>query len=310
MATSPLPGVRRPAGSARRRWFARHREWIDGWLFFSPWLLGFLAFTLLPMAYSIYLIFLDWDLITPPKPAGFTNLTALVHDPLLGLSLFNTAYYTVLSVPLQLLVALLLALALNRGLHGRRLFRTIYYIPSIVPAVALAVVWVEVLNPTYGLLNTVLDWLHLPGQSWLLYPGSARFAFVFISLWNIGGQMVIFLAGLQGVPESLLEAASVDGAGRWHKFRHVTLPLITPTLFFNLVIGLVASFQVFTQAFVMTGGGPQNSTLFLVLYIYQTAFQSFQMGYAATLAWLLFGIVGLLTLLQFRLSRRWVFYEV
>jgi multiple sugar transport system permease protein len=295
----------------RRRWGGlNRREWIDGWLFFSPWLLGFLAFTFIPMGYSIYLIFLHWNLITPPTPAGLDNIKALFQDPLVPLSLYDTAFYTILGVPLQLTVALLLALALNAGLRGTRAFRTIFYIPSIVPAVAMAVVWVEVLNPVYGLLNTVLEWLHLPGQSWLLFPTSARFAFVFISLWQVGGQMVIFLAGLQGVPETLLDAAAVDGATKWQRFWRITLPMLSSTLFFNLVIGIIASFQVFTQAYVMTNGGPENATLFFVLYIYAMGFQSFQMGYAATLAWLLFGIIGLFTLVQFRLAGRWVFYEV
>ncbi len=308
MAATPS-SIARAQRPNRGRWIWR-REWIDGWLFFSPWLLGFLVFTLIPMGYSIYLIFLNWDLITPPTWAGWGNITALFHDPLLPVSLYATAFYTLLGVPLQLIVALLLALVLNLSLRGTRFFRTIFYIPSIVPAVAMAVVWIEVLNPTYGLLNTVLDWLHVPGQSWLLFPTSARFAFVFISLWTVGGQMVIFLAGLQGVPESLLEAAAMDGANKLRKFWHITLPMLSPTLFFNLVIGLIASFQVFTQAYVMTGGGPENATQFLVLYIYATGFQSFQMGYAATLAWLLFCIIGLFTVVQFKLAGRWVFYEV
>ena len=310
MATATTPGSLSQVTRPKRGRGRRRREWLDGWLFFSPWLLGFLAFTLIPMAYSIYLVFLNWNLITPPTPAGLDNLKALFHDSLLPISLFDTAYYTLLGVPLQLLVALLLALILNMALRGTRLFRTIFYIPSIVPAVAMAVVWIEVLNPTYGLLNTVLEWLHLPGQNWLLFPDSTRAAFVFISLWTVGGQMVIFLAGLQGVPDTLLEAASIDGAGTLRKFWHITMPMLSSTLFFNLVIGLIASFQVFTQAYVLTNGGPENATLFVVLYIYSTAFQSFQMGYAATLAWLLFCIIGIFTLVQFWLAGRWVFYEV
>ncbi len=294
--------MRRPSGVVVR-------EWVEGWLFFSPWLLGFVAFVAFPMAYSVYLVFLDWNLLSPPEWVGLGNLARLVEDELFWVSLYDTAYYTFLGVPLQILVALLLALALNQPLRAVRLYRTVFYLPSVTPAVALAIVWLELLNPSFGLVNKLFALLALPEQKWLLFPASARAVFVGMSLWHVGGQMIIFLAGLQGVPQSLYEAASVDGAGPWHRFWHITIPMLSPSFFFNLTMGIIGSFQVFTTAFVMTNGGPENATLFMVLYIYHNAFRAFRMGYAATLAWVLFAIIAVFTLLQFRLARRWVYYE-
>jgi multiple sugar transport system permease protein len=248
--------------------------------------------------------------MNPPKWVGVENFQKLASDELVGVSLYATSYYTFLAVPLQIAVALLLALALNRQLRGIRLFRAIFYIPSIVPAIAMAVTWVQIFNPTYGILNTAIRLVGLPEQRWLLFPDSTRNVFVLISLWTIGGQIIIFLAGLNGIPQSLYEAATTDGATSWQRFWHITLPLLSPTTFFNLIVGVIASFQVFTQAFVLTKGGPQNATLFFVLYIYDTGFVQFQMGYAAVLSWSLFLIILFFTIVQFRLAGRWVYYEV
>jgi multiple sugar transport system permease protein len=293
----------------RRRSGLLAHEHRDGWIFFLPWLIGFLWFTLGPMLYSIYLLFVDWNFMSPPKWVGLGNFAALAQDTLVRTSLFDTTYFTLIAVPLQLIVALALALALNEPLRGIRVFRTIFYLPSIVPAIAMAVTWLQILNPAYGILNSVFQALHIPPQSWLLFPASARNVFILMSLWNVGGQTIIFLAGLNGVPQSLYEASSVDGARGWDQFWHITLPLISPSLFFNLVIGVIATFQVFTQAYVMTNGGPENATLFAVLYIYQTAFVNFQMGYASVLSWCLCLIIVFFTVMQFRLASRWVYYE-
>lgn len=249
-------------------------------------------------------------MITPPQFIGLDNVRQLFADPLLATSLWNTAYFTFVSVPLQLILALSLAIALNQGLRGESFYRVVFYVPSITPAVASAVVWMQIFNPEYGVLNNILHIFHIPPVKWLFEPALAKPSFIFMSLWTIGPQMIIFLAGLQNIPKSLLEAAHIDGAGAWARFRFVVIPLLSPTIFFNLIIGIIGSFQVFTSSFIMTKGGPQNATLFLVLYIYENGFQWFKMGYAATISWFLFTIVLLFTLLQLKLAGSWVHYEV
>jgi len=250
-----------------------------------------------------------WDLLSRPAFAGTENLRKMLDDPLVGLSLFNTAFYTFLGVPIHLAIALLLALALNARLNGIALYRTAFYLPSVTPAVASAVIWIQILHNDYGILNALLTGLGLPALRWLTDPNLAKPAFILMTCWTIGPQMIIFLAGLQGVPEALHEAAQIDGATAWQRFWAVTLPMLSPVIFFNLVIGIIGSFQIFTAAFVMTGGGPVNATLFAVLYIYRNGFQYFSMGYAATLAWMLFLIILVFTFIQFRLARQWVHYE-
>lgn len=298
------PLIRR-SGRSRRWW----RILIAGYLFVLPWILGFLIFTAGPMIASIVIAFMKWEVITTPEFVGVQNFTDLVRDPLFATSLYNTAFYTLIAVPLQLIVALLTAMLLNNKVRGIALYRTIYYLPSVTPVVASAMLWLWIFNPEFGLANALLDKLGLPKQLWLLDPNWAKPAFIFMSLWGIGGTMVIFLAGLQGVPAELYEAASIDGANSRQRFWQITLPMLTPVIFFNLLIGLIDSFQIFSSAYIMTDGGPQNRTLFYVLYLYRNGFKYFQMGYASALAWVLFIIVLLFTLLQFRLSKRWVYYE-
>ena len=292
-------GCRRRAGAISR----------DGLLFTSPFLLGVLLLWVGPMLYSLYLVTQDWNLITPAKYIGLGNFERLLSDPLVGKSLGNTAYYTFIGVPLQLVVAFALALMLHQNVRGQSLYRTVYYLPSITPAVAFAVVWVQILNPEFGVLNSLLGMVGLKPIKWLFDPTWSKPAFILISLWLTGFQMVIFLAGLQGVPKELHEVASIDGANRWQRFWNVTIPIISPVIFFNLIVGIIGSFQIFTLAFIMTKGGPQDSTLFLVLYLYRNAFEYFKMGYAATLAWLLFLIIMVFTAIQFIFANRWVYYE-
>jgi multiple sugar transport system permease protein len=203
----------------------------------------------------------------------------------------------------------LLAVALNTKIHGTRLYRTLYYIPSLTPVVASSVLWIWFFNPNYGIANAFLKLFGLPPQMWFLDIQLAKPTFVLISLWGVGSSMIIILAGLQGVPQELYEAAEIDGANLLHRFRNVTLPLITPVIFFNLILGIINSFQVFTSAFIITQGGPYNATLFYFLYLYRNAFQYFKMGYASALAWLLFFIILAFTMVQVRLSDRWVYYE-
>jgi multiple sugar transport system permease protein len=293
----------------KRRSGVQRAEWRDGLIFASPFILGVLIFWVGPMLYSLFLVTQDWDMLQPPKFIGLGNLKAILGDPLVSKTLINTAYYTFLGVPIQLALALLLAVALNVNMRGRSWYRTIFYLPAITPAIAAAVVWTQIFNADFGVLNNLLRSVGLHGVKWLFDPPYAKPAFILMSLWAIGPQMVIFLAGLQNIPAELLEAAEMDGASSWQRFWSITLPILSPVIFFNLVIGIVASFQVFTNAFVMTNGGPQNATLFMVLYIYLNGFRLFKMGYAASLSWMLFCIIMIFTAIQFRISGRWVYYE-
>jgi ABC-type sugar transport system permease subunit len=302
-------GAARRAGSPAVRMGWRRWEWVEGYLFLSPWLVGFFVWTLGPMVFSAGLVFTHWELLTPIRWAGTENLARLAQDRLFLTSLYNTAYFTFLSVPLQLALALAAAMALNLPFRGVRLYRAAFYVPSITPQVASVILWVWIFNPEFGLANTVVRSVGLPSQLWMLDPQLVKPVFVLMSLWVIGNQMIVFLAGLQGVPESLLEAAAIDGATAWDRARHVVLPMISPVIFFNLIIGIIGSFQVFTTAYIATSGGPNNASLFYVLYLYQNAFQFLRMGYASALAWLLFLIILGFTLVQFRLSNVWVHYD-
>lgn len=286
------------------------REAVDGWLFITPWLLGFLFFTAGPMIGSAVISFLDWEILTPPTWVGLTNFRQMATDPLFRLSLYNTAYYTFIGVPIYLVAALLMALVLNLHLRGITFYRTIFFLPSLTPAVANALLWVWIFSPDFGLANYFLQTVGLPPQKWLFDVNLAKPSLILMGLWGIGSQMIIFLAGLQGISQTLYEAASIDGANEWRRFWSITLPMLSPTLFFNLVIGIIGSFQVFTTAYIATQGGPQNATLFYVLYLWRNGFDYFKMGYASALAWVLLLIVLALTMLQFGLARRLVYYEV
>ena len=288
---------------------AQRRDLRDGLLFTSPFIFGVLALWVGPMLYSLYLILHKWNMIAAPKFIGLGHFERMLNDPLVGKSLVNTAYYTFIGVPLQLLVAFSLAVMLNQRIRGLSVYRTVYYLPSITPAVAFAVVWIQILNPEFGVLNEVLGWLGLGPINWLFEPGWAKPALIIMSLWLTGFQMIIFLAGLQGVPQELQEAAEIDGANTWRRFINVTVPIISPIIFFNMIIGIIASFQVFTTVFIMTRGGPQDATRFFVLYLYDNAFEYFKMGYAASLAWILFLIIMAFTGIQFFFANRWVYYE-
>ncbi len=285
------------------------RDLRDGLLFSAPYVLGVVLLWLGPMLYSIYLILQDWTMITPPKYIALGNFQRMLADKYVGTALYNTAYYTFLGVPLQLIVAFALASLLNQEVKGLSAFRTLYYLPSITPAVASAVVWAQILNPQFGILNVILGWFGVRPIKWLFEPAYTKPAFILMSLWYAGPAMIIFLAGLQSVPREVKEAAQIDGASNWQRFWSITVPVVSPVIFFNLVMGIIGSFQVFTSSFIMTGGGPQNATLFMVLYIYRNAFQYFRMGYAAALAWVLFLIIMAFTVLQFAVAGRWVYYE-
>jgi multiple sugar transport system permease protein len=265
------------------------------------------------MIFSLALVFTQWRILSPPQFIGLDNVATMLGDKFVGLALVNTAYFTFIYVPLNLTVALGLAMLVNLHARGIGALRTFYYLPSVTPTVAYTALWIWILNADYGLINLLLRQVGIHGPRWLGDPTWAKPALILMSLWGFGSVALIFLAALQGVPETLYEAAALDGAGRWTKFRHVTLPMISPAILFNLVIGLINSFQIFTSAYVIaqggTPGGPANSTLFLVIYLYNAGFHDFQMGYASAIAWLIFIIVLVLTAVQFVSSRRWVHYE-
>jgi len=292
----------------KNRKFART---LEGYLFAAPWIVGFVTFTVFAMGFAIWMSFQKWNLLTPPEFVGLANYhRALFRDPLFWKCLYNTAYYAFVSVPLRILVALGLAVLLNQHVRGLPIFRAIFYLPSVVTGVATAMLWMLLLNPDVGGINFVLRRVGVQNPpGWLTDEAWAMPALILMSLWSVGSMMLIFLAGLQGVPDELQDAAHVDGAGAWHRFRHITLPLLTPAILFNLVISIIGAFQVFTQTFIMTGGGPADSTLTYVLYLYRNAFEQFKMGYASALAWILFFIILTLTALILRSTPFWVHYE-
>ena len=285
-----------------------HGRW--GMLFVSPWVLGFLVFTAGPMLTSLFLSFYVYDLHRLEYVGGENYRRLFTVDPVFLKSLRVTLIYAGLSVPLGVAASLGLAVLLNQKVRGQRLFRTLFYLPSLVPSIASAIVWGWMLNTDNGALNGFLGVFGVPPIAWLQDERYTLVAFVLLSLWGAGGgRMVIFLAGLQGVPESLLEAATLDGASPGRRFRSITLPLLSPVLFFNVVMGVIGAFQVFTSAYAMTGGGPNNASRFYALYLFQTAFEQFKLGKASAMAWVLFAILMVVTAVQFYGARRWVHYE-
>jgi len=295
----------------KRAWRGRRLgQAIEGYLFISPWIVGFLLFTAGPIAASLVLSFFQWSLIRPPRLIWFDNYVQMFsQDPLFWQSLKVTLTYVAAAVPLQLAFALFLAILLNQKVRLIPVFRTIFYMPSQVSAVAVAVIFLWIYHPELGLINDLLAKVGIKGPAWLISERWALPALIGMSLWSVGGAMIILLAGLQDIPPHLYEAAALDGAGEVAKFLHVTLPMLSPVIFFNLVLGIIGGFQYFAQAYVMTRGGPLNATLFYALYLYLNAFNFLKMGYAAALAWVLFIVIVAATILQLRLARHWVYYE-
>ena len=289
----------------------RRRQAIIGFLFVSPWIIGFLVFGLYPVGVSIYYSLCQYDVLRIPQFIGLRNFKQLLfHDNYFWLSIWNTAVYTVLRVPLSIIGSLLLAILVNNAIKGIKIFRTIYFIPSIVTGVVLSVLWLWMLNPEYGLINSFLAYFGIQGPLWLLDPNWSKPSMVLMSLWSIGGgRMLVFLAALQGIPNHLYEAVEIDGGGWWAKFKNITIPMLSPIIFLWTILEVIFSLQVFVEAYIMTKGGPLNSTLFYNLYLYNRAFEDFDMGYASALAWLLLLITLIVTLIQFKLSKKWVYYE-
>ncbi len=295
----------------------RSRGWLrtelTGLLFSSPAIIGLAAVMAYPVAASLYYSFCNYSVLKPPTWVGMANYERLLTDELFWTSLWNTLYFAAFSVPLGIIVAFLLALLLNVKVRGMTVYRTIFYIPSIVPMVASSVLWIWLFNPQYGAVNALLR--HVPGISdppgWLSDPAWAKPTIILWSIWGVGNTVVIFLAGLQGVPQALYEAAEVDGASPWQRTLSITVPYMTPYLFFALVMGLIGSFQFFTPAMVMTNGtgGPADSTMFYALNLFHRAFSDFKMGYACAMAWVLFILVVIATLVVVKSSARYVYYE-
>jgi multiple sugar transport system permease protein len=286
------------------------RRAITGYLFITPWLIGLLTFTLFPILAVLFLSFTKYGVFDSPTWIGLRNYQRiLTDDRLFRISLGNTLYYVGISVPLRIVIGFLLALGLNAKIKGVTVYRTLFYVPSIVPQVAGVLLFVWLFQPQIGLINFLLDLLGIKGPNWFGRPAWAKPAIIIMSMWGVGGSMIVYLAGLQSIPGHLYEAAEIDGANAWRRFWAVTVPMMTPTIFFNLIMGLIGSFQVFTTAYIATGGGPMNSTLFYMLYLYRRGFNDFRMGYASAMAWILFLLVLVLTLLTFRSGRSWVYYE-
>lgn len=292
----------------KTRWW--NRPSVCGFLLITPWLLGFLIFTAGPMLTSLWISLTKYDLARMQFVGAENYRRLFFADPLFWKAVRVTFEYALFSVPLGIAGSLALAILLNQRIRGIPVFRAIFYLPSMVPAVASAIVWQWVFNADRGALNIGLGAFGYAGPQWLQDERYTLWAFVIMSLWGVGGaRMIIFLAGLQGISETYYEAAKLDGAGTWRQFWHVTLPLLSPVMFFNVILGTIGAFQVFTQAYVMTNGGPNHASLFYALYLFQNAFEYFKLGKASALAWILFLFLLVLTLVQFRLSRRWVHYE-
>jgi len=294
--------------SSSRSSSLRRREAYLFYLTISPWLLGFVVFIAGPMVLSLYASFTRWDLLSSPVWIGFANYERMAGDARFVQALRVTVIYTLAYVPMDLVGGLFLALLARPRLRGIALFRSIYYLPVVFSGVAFVIVWMWLLHPTAGLINSLLAVFGVQGPRWLLDPNWALPALILMSFWGWGRSMVLFLGGLGMIPVELYEAASIDGARGWRQFWSITLPLITPVLFFNLILSVISTFQTFTSAFVATDGGPLDATLFLVLYIYRQAFQFFNMGYAAALAWVLFIAILIVTVVLLRSQRFWVFY--
>ncbi|HOC31373.1 MAG TPA: sugar ABC transporter permease [Armatimonadota bacterium] len=284
------------------------REAWEALAYLSPWIIGFLVFTAGPIFFSLGLSFFRWDVIRPAEFVGLANYRYLTQDPLIAKSLINTVVYVAMYLPFSIMVALGLAMLLNQKIKGMGIFRTLFYLPTLTQGVATFTLWSVVYEPETGLINRFLRHFMSHPPQWLIDPSWSKPALVIMALWAVGGTMLIFLAGLQGIPASLYEAADLDGAGAWAQFRNVTIPMLSPTIFFNMIMLTIGSFQVFAAAFVLTGGGPSNSTLFYVYYLFNRAFVYFNMGYASAMAWLLFAIILTLTLFQMKMSKRWVHY--
>jgi len=307
-ATSALQT--RPAVRGRKPLSPRTRETLAALVLASPWLIHLLFLEAVPILASFYFSFCDYQIVKPARFWGLQNYVRLfTEDPRFIKSLYNTLFMVVIGVPAGMISGLAIALLMNTNVRGRAIYRTMYYLPSQVSGVALAFMWSWLLNPQFGVVSVILRGVGIKPPLWIGSPQWVKPSFIMMGLWGVGGSMIIWLAGLQAIPEVFYEAAQIDGANRWKRFTGITLPLLSPTIFFVLTTSIIGTFQIFTQAYVLTSGGPADASLFYALYLYQEAFTYFKMGYAAAMAWVLFVIIMGLTLLQIKLGQRWVYYE-
>ncbi|SOC42016.1 carbohydrate ABC transporter permease [Salinicoccus kekensis] len=291
----------------------RKKENLFGYIFISPWIIGFLALTLGPLLFSLYGSFTNYNVVSRMDFVGLDNYQELfTNDNLFWVSLYNTFYFVIFSVPLTTILAILISTMMNQNIPGMRVFRTIYYLPAILSGVGVYLLWMQLLDPSTGLVNQFLALFGIDGPNWLFDPDWAKPSLIFMKLWSAGGSMLLYLAAMQGIPKTFYEAAQIDGATRVQMFFKITLPMVSPIIFFDIVTSTIGSFQIFQEAYVMSAdnaGAPENSLLFFNLYMWIRAFNLFDMGYAMAMSWILFVIVLLLTLLNFWLSKRWVHYE-
>ncbi|MBS4220888.1 sugar ABC transporter permease [Bacillus sp. FJAT-49711] len=313
MRTLPTTDIEISSKKRKKPMSLEKRETIQGYIFIAPWIIGFLFLTGGPILFSLYGSFTNYDVTSRMDFIGLKNyIRMFTNDDLFWTSLYNTLYYVVISVPLTTAGAVLLGVLLNQNVPGMRVFRTIYYLPAVLSGVGVYLLWMQLLSPDTGLVNTMLSWVGIDGPAWLSDPTWTKPALIFMKLWSLGGGMLLYLASLQGVPKSLYEAAEMDGANVFHRFRHITIPMITPVIFFDLVTSLIGGFQIFQEAYVMTdsgSGGPANSLVFFNLHMWNKAFRVFDMGYAMGMSWVLFVIVFILTLINIKLAPKWVHYE-
>lgn len=295
---------------AEKRGFLSRQQNLWGWLLISPAVLGLAIWVAFPLGLSLLAGLWRWDMIMPPEYIGFDNYVEMFSgDPQFWHAVWVTLYYTLLAIPVQLAGAYFLAMLLNSKVAGMKVFRTLFYIPSLIPVAVSSALWLWLFNQQFGLLNLILDYFGLPPQLWVFGTQTVIPSLVLMSVWSIGSTIIIFLAGLQGIPQELIEAVAIDGGNNWHKFCHVTLPLTTPIIFYNLVMGIIGSLQTFTQPYLMTNGGPANASLFYVLHLYRQAFMYSNMGYACAMAWFLFIMTSIIAGIIFKTSSSWVFYE-
>jgi multiple sugar transport system permease protein len=300
--------------TGRRKGLSRKvKDNLAGYLFISPWIIGFLGLTLGPLLFSLAASFTDYNITSKMNFIGLENYKRMfTMDDLFRTSLFNTVYYVIFSVPLTTAGAILLAVLLNQKIKGMKFFRTIYYLPAVLSGVAVYFLWMQLLSPSTGLVNTMLGWFGIDGPAWLFDPEWTKPALLLMKMWSVGGGMLLYLAIMQGVSPQMYEAADIEGASPWQKFYHITLPMISPIIFFDVITSTIGAFQIFQEAYVMTengSGGPGNSLLFYNLHMWNNAFEVFDMGYASAMAWLLFIIVMILTVVNMKLGKRWVHYE-
>ncbi|MFS0690655.1 sugar ABC transporter permease [Sporosarcina sp. 179-K 8C2 HS] len=296
----------------RKKLNYKRMEGLQGYVFILPWIIGFLAFTAGPLIFSFAASFTNYNITSQMDFIGFENYENLfAADNLFWTSLYNTFYYVLFSIPLTTAGAIFLSALLNQDVPGIRFFRTIYYLPAVLSGVGVYLLWMQLLDPGTGLVNTALGWFGIPGPNWLFDPDWTKPALIFMKMWSVGGGMLLYLASMQGVSKSLYEAAKIDGASSWQQFRFITIPMITPVIFFDIVTSLIGGFQIFQEAYVMSNGegGPVNSMLFYNLYMWKKAFEAFDMGYAMAMSWILFIIVFIITIINLKLAPRWVHYE-